>query len=48
LVTARKFQQLGASSTDDEIAELPPVEVAPRLLQAPELAGGDGIAAEDG
>jgi hypothetical protein len=26
---------------DDEIDELPPVEVTPRLLQAPELAAGE-------
>ncbi len=48
LVTARKFQELGTAGADEEIAELPPVEVTPRLLQAPELAGGDGSTAEDG
>jgi len=41
LVTARKFEDLGTTGVDDEIGELPPVEVAPRLLQAPELAGGE-------
>jgi DNA recombination protein RmuC len=42
LITARKFKELGTTGLDDEIEELPPVEVTPRLLQAPELAGGDG------
>jgi len=42
LVTARKFEDLGTTGVDDKIVELPPVEVTPRLLQAPELAGGDG------
>ncbi len=42
LVTARKFKELGTTGVDDEIGELPPVEVTPRLLQAPELAGKDG------
>ncbi len=42
LVTARKFKDLGTTGLDDEIEELPPVEVAPRLLQAPELGGEDG------
>jgi hypothetical protein len=27
---------------DDEIEQLPPVEVTPRLLQAPELVAADG------
>ena len=44
LVTARKFKDLGTTGTDDEIEELSPVEVTPRLLQAPELGGGDGEA----
>ncbi len=42
LVTARKFEDLGTTGVDDKIVELPPVEVTPRLLQAPELAGGNG------
>ena len=42
LVTARKFKDLGTTGVDDELGDLPPVEVTPRLLQAPELAGGDG------
>ncbi len=42
LVTARKFKELGTTGVDDEIKELPPVEVVPRLLQAPELEGGEG------
>jgi hypothetical protein len=33
---------LGTTGVDDEIKELPPVEVVPRLLQAPELEGGEG------
>ena len=41
LVTARKFKELGTTGADDELGELAPVEVTPRLLQAPELAGGD-------
>ena len=44
LVTARKFKDLGTTGVDDEINELPPIEVTPRLLQAPELAGGHGSA----
>ena len=48
MVTARKFQQLGITSAEEAIAELPPVDVTPRLLQAPELAGGNGGTAEDG
>jgi DNA recombination protein RmuC len=48
LVTARKFQELGTAGPDEAIAELPPVEVTPRLLQAPELAGGGDNSAEDG
>ena len=44
LVTARKFSELGAVSADGQIDELPPIEVTPRLLQAPELmrVAGDG------
>lgn len=41
-VTARKFKDLG--TTDDEMEELAPVEVTPRLLQAPEVQCGDGKA----
>ena len=41
LVTARRFKELGATGVDQEIGELPPVEVAPRRLQAPELAGDE-------
>ena len=48
LVTARKFKELGTAGTEDAIVELPPVEASPRLLQAPELAGGDGGAPENG
>ena len=39
LVTARKFKELGAAGSDADVEALPPVEVTPRLLQAPELAG---------
>jgi hypothetical protein len=39
LVTARKFKDLGTTGVDDEIGDLPPVEVTPRMLQAPELGG---------
>ncbi len=41
LITARKFKELGTTGLDDQIEELPPVEVTPRLLQAPELAVGE-------
>ncbi len=50
LVTARKFADLGAVASDDEIKELPPIDVVPRTLQAPELlrvsvdGNGDGEA----
>jgi len=37
LVTARKFKDLGASTSKDELDALPPVEAATRQLQAPEL-----------
>jgi DNA recombination protein RmuC len=52
LVTARKFKDLGTTAVDDDLAELPPAEVTPRLLQAPELvegpgAGGQGTEARD-
>jgi hypothetical protein len=40
LVTAWKFKGLGTTGVDNEIGELSPVEVAPRLLQVPELGGG--------
>jgi len=43
LVTARKFKDLGATGIDEVIEELPPVDVTPRLLQAPELVIGNGI-----
>ena len=42
LVTARKFKDLGTTAVDDDLAELPPAEVTPRLLQAPELVEGPG------
>ena len=41
LVTARKFKDLGTTGVDDEIDGLPPVEVTPRQLQAPEMGGGE-------
>jgi DNA recombination protein RmuC len=37
LVSARKFKDLGVAAGGSEIEELPPVEVSPRRLQAPEL-----------
>lgn len=40
LVTARRFKDLGATGVENAIEELSPVEVAPRMLQAPELAAG--------
>ena len=48
LVTARKFRELGTGGADEQIAELSPAEKVPRLLQAPELTGGDGLTAQDG
>lgn len=55
LVTARKFNSLGAAPTDSLIDQVVPLEVVPRLLQAPELlveqiheAGQDGEANDDG
>ena len=40
-VTARKFKELGTSTTDAELDELQPVEVSPRLLQSTELTDGE-------
>jgi len=37
LVSARKFKELGAATTDTEIEDLSPVETTPRRLQSPEL-----------
>ena len=37
LVTARKFRDLKAAPEDRSIGELPPLEIAPRTAQAPEL-----------
>jgi DNA recombination protein RmuC len=37
LVSARRFKDLGISSADGDIEPLPPIESAPRSLQAPEL-----------
>jgi len=47
-VTARKFRELGAGGAEDQIGELSPAENVPRLLQAPELTGGNGLTAQDG
>jgi len=41
LVTARKFKELSASSSD-EIPAIEPVDVTPRRLDAPELAMAAG------
>ncbi len=41
LVSARKFRDLGISAGETEIEELPPVEVSPRALQAPEMSPVD-------
>jgi len=37
LVAARKFRDLGTASEKAEIGSISPVEISPRLLQAPEL-----------
>jgi len=39
LVSARRFKELGASSSSAEIGEPSPIETSPRLLQSPELSG---------
>jgi DNA recombination protein RmuC len=39
LVTARKFGDFGAGSTGVEIEEIDPLEITPRILQAPEFVG---------
>ncbi len=51
LVTARRFKDLGAGTTE-ELPELETVDVTPRTLQAPELAGlfeepGEGDVVKD-
>ncbi len=43
LVSARKFEELGAAATNKEIEQPPPVEVSTRLLQAPELVLPDDM-----
>jgi len=55
LVTARKFNDLGAAPADSEIEQVVPLEAVPRLLQATELLvlsaqrpDGDGSEATDG
>ncbi|MEN6407375.1 MAG: DNA recombination protein RmuC [Thermoguttaceae bacterium] len=40
LVSARRFKELGASTSNGEIEETTPIESSPRLLQSPELLGG--------
>jgi DNA recombination protein RmuC len=43
LVSARRFPSLGVVGIEtDEIADLPPVEASPRLLQAIELVADRG------
>jgi DNA recombination protein RmuC len=43
LTSARKFKELGASGNDDDIDDIAPVEVTPRVLQAPEYAGPEKV-----
>lgn len=43
LVSARRFQQLEATGTHDDIPQPDPVEVSPRRLQAPELDAEQGV-----
>jgi DNA recombination protein RmuC len=40
LVKARRFKELQVANGDAEIAQLEPIDRAPRLLQSPELLGG--------
>jgi len=47
LVSARRFQSLGAASSDHDIESLAPVESAPRPLSAPELVEPGADEAED-
>ena len=44
LVTARKFKDLGAAGTNDEIEQLTPADGSSRLLQAPEMLAEDNEA----
>src|SRR5262249_37328591 len=39
LIKARKFRDLQAANGNGEIAQLPPIDRVPRMLQAPELTG---------
>ncbi len=48
LVSARRFKELGAISSDGELGELPQIETAPRQLQAPELLGQDAAKVDVG
>jgi DNA recombination protein RmuC len=41
LVSARRFKELGATGSGDEIEDVPTIESSSRLLQAPELLGGN-------
>ena len=41
LVTARKFKDLKAAPESAEIIELPPLDHAPRAIQAPEIKGNE-------
>ena len=43
LVRRGSSSDLGAGGADDQIAELSPAEKIPRLLQAPELIGGNRV-----
>jgi DNA recombination protein RmuC len=47
LVSARRFKDLGASAIGAEIEELPQIETASRLLQAPELVRANDPKIED-
>jgi len=42
LVSARRFQELGAAATGAEIEEVKQIENMPRLLQSPELSAVEG------
>jgi DNA recombination protein RmuC len=45
-VSARRLKELGAAAGGDQIAELSPIETAPRMLQSPELVSPQQLPSE--